>query len=191
MYKARLKAQLNQVDQNLNGTISTRLQRERESLNEEENVYRHKLDMISGFRKTDIIPIGKLHRSLDESDSESDPLSETEGTNTTSPRQMMRINQTNHIETRSPTLIPLVNTTTTTTRTTTTTTDQIRINWETGDQTQDLSVTSTEENLGIDLDAELEDLDHDQVSVQDFNQQMMYTEELDDEQIEGDSNSFI
>jgi hypothetical protein len=38
------------------------------------------MDAIAGFRKTEIIPIGKLQRAIDESDTESEPLSESEET---------------------------------------------------------------------------------------------------------------
>lgn len=36
------------------------------------------MDGVAGFRKGEIIPVGKLQRAMDETDSESEPLSESE-----------------------------------------------------------------------------------------------------------------
>lgn len=75
-----LRVKLREADLLINGSVSERLQRERERLAEEENAYKERMDAIAGFRKSEIIPIGKLQRAIDESDSESEPLSETEET---------------------------------------------------------------------------------------------------------------
>lgn len=120
------------------------------------------IDAICGFRKNDIIPIGKLQRSLDESESESEALSETEGT--ASPEQMSA----------GPPLAPV-----------TTVDDQIRLDWTRNDG-QELSGVSGEIS-GVDLDADVEDLDG-QVPDEDYSQQMMHDEDVSEEHVEGDSS---
>ncbi|MBW0548325.1 hypothetical protein O181_088040 [Austropuccinia psidii MF-1] len=74
------RAKLKQAEMYIYGTVTDRLQCERDSLFQEENVYKKRMEEIAGFRKTDIIPIGKLQRAIDESDSESEPISESDGT---------------------------------------------------------------------------------------------------------------
>ncbi|OAV98001.1 hypothetical protein PTTG_00206 [Puccinia triticina 1-1 BBBD Race 1] len=75
-----LKGRLKEADLRINGSISDRLQLDRDRLLEEENAHKDRMDTIGGFRKTEIIPIGKLQRAIDESDTESEPLSESEDT---------------------------------------------------------------------------------------------------------------
>ncbi|KAH9811195.1 hypothetical protein DFH28DRAFT_931964 [Melampsora americana] len=132
---------------NLNGTLWNRIEGERENLMEEEMNYKRQLENISGFGKHHLIPIGRLQR-LDESDSESEPSLETEG----SPRSgegvgggggggEMRLNERrlegmNEIE------------------------EPIRIRWreEEEEESEGLRGDSIEMR-GVDLDEGLEDLD--------------------------------
>ncbi|EGG11227.1 uncharacterized protein MELLADRAFT_59868 [Melampsora larici-populina 98AG31] len=148
--------------------MSMRLQRERDSLIEEENAYRRQLENISGFGKNHIIPIGKLQR-LDETDTESEPSSETERTN--SPMQII------------PGLIleePTTNTTPTTVE------RPIRFRWNEEESQERMS--DSNEMSGIDLDADVEDLDN-HIQDEDGSEEIRYTDEVSEDQIEGDSRS--
>ncbi|POW12804.1 hypothetical protein PSTT_04322 [Puccinia striiformis] len=88
-----LKSRLKQADLRIHGSISNRLQDDRDNL-DEENAHKDRMDAIGGFRKSEIIPIGKLQRAIDESDTESEPLSESE--ETASGRALQRHHEMGH-----------------------------------------------------------------------------------------------
>ncbi|PLW28723.1 hypothetical protein PCASD_21537 [Puccinia coronata f. sp. avenae] len=77
---ATMRTRLYHADLRIHGPVSHRLQEDRERLLEEENAHKEHMEAIANFRKSEIIPTGKLQRAMDESESESEPLSESEDT---------------------------------------------------------------------------------------------------------------
>lgn len=83
----RMLMRVQAADHALNGSNSDRIKRERDALLLEETAYKAKLEAVAAFRKAELIPVGKLQRAIDESDSESEPISGSEeGTASGGPR---------------------------------------------------------------------------------------------------------